>query len=230
MTSPSPFALPDDPTQSLACTRCGHLESRGGIILAVSGPEDEAEMMPVPTWSRRELATVRRARFAVYGLSDWTGPRSLGGFGTGRRGRLEHVDLVYVREHESPWLGVETSRNDDELDSNRELALRALMSALWLEVAFDMTDAEMSLSEEALILRTRHLSRGQERRTAASPAREVAIDVDARPVTFLLRGTGESWGAAARQDGLTPTLSARGIEPDAVVLERVRDLEPYLTA
>jgi len=74
-------------------------------------------------------------------------------------------------------------------------------------------------------------ARDAARRVAAVLPCELAIAVDGRPRRFRPARYGERWAAVAELDDsceLTVMITADGIPPEAVALDRVTDIEPYL--
>lgn len=64
----------------------------------------------------------------------------------------------------------------------------------------------------------------------AVPDEIVEIAVDATPVLFELWRNGETWCAAGRYNELGIVLEAHKLQPAAVALGRVFDIEPYIAS
>jgi len=216
---------PDHPGEgehrAVVCRRCGHEVAMGVWYGGVGQPMDP---QPPADWWRERVDTMRwvfaEARFPVYGLATWEGERCWTGHGTSL-GRVTDVSLGFGGR---PGVVVDTSSvgapdsHERELERKLlELATPRITAAAWQR----LSPAALTVLMEQDLLRAGA-------RVAAVVAREHAIRVDGRPESFLTGRCGDGWAAVATLEDVTVTITAYQVAPEAVALERVTDVEPYV--
>ncbi|MEA2465979.1 MAG: hypothetical protein QOJ57_105 [Thermoleophilaceae bacterium] len=223
------FELPGggmEPSPVLACAVCGHEEPVPTFfgVSDAAGDDDWSEVEEddeamAPLGRAGAAAALSKVDFPVYAMAG-AEPR-LTGLGS-QGSSVTEVDIAHGTPEDESWLLVSVERGP-EMDSEAALARRALETAL-MDAGEAWPD---DMSEAALTLWLHARERDTRRAAASAEMEQLAVSVDGAPVEFRLVRSGRSWAAAARiGDDLGVTLSARGVEPSAVALERVRDLRP----
>jgi hypothetical protein len=205
------------PSSVLVCVVCGHEEPIPTFFGASGGdwddtPDDEVEMASHRT-PPRALAGVDFPVYAIGGRD-----ARLGGYGSSSAG-IDSVDVAHGSPEDGPWIVVSTERGQ-QMESDATVAREALGNAL------SSTDEPWphDLSEAALSLWLHTRDRDRRRLAAEAPLEPIALPVDGSPVEFQLVRSGEHWAAAARvADDLGVTVSACGIDPSDLALERMRN-------
>jgi hypothetical protein len=213
--------------RAVVCRRCGHQVEMGTWY---ARPGDGSEMNPQPPddWWRERVAAMRlvfaEAQFPIYGLADWKDERSWRGHGTSL-GRVNQVTLAFGGRSS---VVVETCCERAAESHERRLA-RALEQLLTPSPS-DEAWERLSPAALTVVIEQDRLRAGG--RVAAVGTHELTIPVDGRPRRFLSGRYGEHWAAVTTlaDEELTVTITADEIAPEAVALEPVRDIEPYLRA
>ena len=216
------------------CARCGHRIGLGVPLTAVS-----ADAVPDPVRSRHDepvgadRAVFARAAFPVYGVAGWRGVRRWAGHGTtwsdGDTG--DRVDEVVLGHGPIGGPAVEVGTAHQEYVDTDARRLHALLTPLAADAL--MPAAWNEASPFATALQLEHVWAGAAERAAAAEPYDRTIRVDDEPKRFLAATLDDAWVALTtlgEQDGLmlTVEISARGLPPEPLALERVRDVEPYL--
>jgi hypothetical protein len=233
------------PERMIVCRRCGH------EALAYLGPRPPKPEIPpeleeplqkagqflggivkfaVDKWQDYAL----EVDFPVYGLSpSWTGARSVAGFSTSGLGRAYSVELLHgdTELPTAPVVLVETMREEEERLTADELVVAMLERGLeTLDARSDAEPTPSGLSDPAhqLIEHLRELSgkHAVARRAAVAEQRKTTINVDDKPVEFLVaEGEGLSAAAAAIGELDISILTTNG-SIDDLALRRV-ELSDY---
>jgi hypothetical protein len=210
-----------EPSPVLVCAVCGHEEQMPTFIGLSTGGEDweDVEGDVEPLLGRAgAAAAVSGVDFPVYSVAGWepklTGIGSVGAVVT-------DIDIAHGMPESERWLTVSTVR-ERAMDSGAAIAREALQLTLRTRDEPWPDD----LSEAALTLWLRSRERELRQAAAAAPTERVALTVEGSPVEFELVRSGEDWAAAARlaDDELGVTISARGVDPSGIALERIPDL------
>lgn len=182
---------------------------------------------PPDDWRQQRADAMRHvfaaARFPVYGLTAWEGERSWAGHGEGVRG-VHDIELAHTGRGS---VIVETSaEKHPESDERRlERALEPLATPPLPDEAWQ----RLSPAALTVLMEQHELHAGE--RVAAVVMHELTIAVDGRPRRFLAGRCGDGWAAIATlgdRPALTVTITADQISPEAIALERIRNIEPYL--
>jgi ribosomal protein L37E len=205
------------PTPTVVCRRCGHEEREGTFYAATSGPATSAPPAAEALRARRALVRdhVRMALsdvgFPVFAAAGR--PCSYGGSSTG-----DAVTDSVTIDHGAE-LSVCTSAEGRVWTGVRELAREALEQRLPDEGSGPWAEA----SHAALTLWCAASERRRRQRAAAAEARVQPFRVDGAVHVFELVGNGERWAAAGWLGELIVTITAEGVAPEAVELERLAD-------
>jgi hypothetical protein len=213
--------------RAVVCLRCGHQAAMGTWY---ASPGDGSEMDPQPPgdWWRERVDAMRwvfaEADFPIYGLAGWKGERSWRGHGTSL-GRVTQVTLAFGGLAN---VVVETCR-ERATESHERLLERALEQLL---TPSPSGDAWRRLSPAALTVLMEHDQLRAGERVAAVVTHELTIPLQRGRRRFLAGRHGERWAAVTTlsDEELTVTITADRIAPEAVALERVSDIEPFLRA
>ncbi len=207
-----------DPTPVVVCRVCGHEEVEGSIM-RLAAPDNAP---PPDPEALRAAAELRRDHVRM-ALTDLPFPvfaaagRHPEYDGSGSRGN----EPTSIRISHGEALSVETSVDELRLRSDREQARQALEHLLWdvgLRSRFpdDASDAAVSLWFAA--------RRREGQQAAARAAGHSAVfRVDGRSEVFEVVESGERWAAFGWLGEVAVTITARGIDPESVVLERLED-------
>lgn len=227
----------EEERSGLRCVSCGQPASDEGFVaIAIGETTDEAEdgdaavaAEPPPEWlertKREGRGAFRKAKFAVYGVASWEGPRFYSG--SSRSGRrltsvsLRHGDL-YAR---GPYVDVETSARAEDWRSDRELCRDALASML-LSGSSAAPGVERSHSAMSLWFAGRE--REHRERAARAAAATTEIAVDGEPVPFYMLADEGRWTACGRVGAVRIVVSAADVPATAVELATITDPAPYL--
>lgn len=160
-------------------------------------------------------ARVGDLRFDIYRVAGWRGARRVSSV-VGARA----VAVIHTPPQPSPvWVEVETRLIDDDLVSSQpevEVAA-ALEEVLW----FDVPSERQSLRDDADASRIVDANIAIERRVQRARRRRLRLAVDGAPVELAAVGDSNAWAALGRVGGVAVRISARGVEPSSVALERV---------
>ena len=161
-------------------------------------------------------------RFPIYGLANWNDERSWSGHGTSL-GRVDQLTLAFGSR---PSVVVETC--SERTSERHETRLERALEQLLIQSPSDAAWQRLSPAALTVLIEQDRLRAGE--RVATVVTQEFTIPVDNHPRRFLLGRYGEHWAAVTTlvDQELTVTITADEIAPEAVALESVRDIEPYL--
>jgi hypothetical protein len=218
----------------VVCRRCGHEEAEGGISRygSTAGEEDDtASDDRVARWRAEQrahrwqinLMTLRAVRFPIYAADGW--PVQISG------GHLDGEEQTSVRiahfqsEHadllgDPPSLTVDTSiqaLHEPELELARQELERLVQDEVNRPFSPGLSDAAITLAFRTLSRRCRAIAL-----TAA--ASEVDIQVDGAPASFhCLTAASGRWVAIRRHHDITITITSRGPGPQTLAIDPIAD-------
>jgi hypothetical protein len=200
-----------------ACPECGLGFTSWGMTAALrEGPEAPEDRTRREEAERRHRADALRAvaerTFPLHGLdAAWTGRRWLGGWGA-HDGRVDRVTLGHgdAWDATAPLVRVETHRDDDPWT--------------WRDTAQGLAFGLFHDTGE-------HTERHRDPYGPGEPPSwwdPVGLVVDGVPTPLRLLRSGAQWIAVGATGGHVLAVTARHVEPAAVRLVQVTDVEPYL--
>jgi hypothetical protein len=223
----------DEAREELACRACGHSEGTPSCYAAWDAEaegEDRSDVQAddlgmnhaFPTEAAAALAEAQAA-FSVFGVAEWRGPRSIGGWGSSGD-RIDSITLIHgpVGTGAEPHIDVQTEFAEVAVFGLEEAARQRLSESL------HEGGACPALSEEALALWLHEQHRAYQAVAAAAEPCTETITVGGEPSGFTCVVTAGRWAAAAEHGNLRLLVAGAGLRPGDVRLEVVSDGQLYI--
>jgi hypothetical protein len=218
----------------VVCRRCGHEEAEGGISRygSTAGKEDDtANDERVARWRAEQrahrwqinLMTLRAVRFPIYAADGW--PVQISG------GHLDgeeqtSVRIAHFQSEDADRLGDPPSLTvDTSIQALHEPELKLARQELERLVQDEVNRPfSPGLSDAAITLAFRTLSRRCRATALTAAASEVDIQIDGAPGSFhCLTAVSGRWVAIRRHHDITITITSRGPGPQTLAIDPIAD-------
>jgi hypothetical protein len=211
----------------VSCSACGHEELMARSLHGEL-PEDP-DPPEVIAASRLEMERrhkqdrhrfLEQVDFPIYAAARWP-RRFTGGVREGDAPLSASVEHGARGDEAGPAFSIETEREDPDW---REFRSEVAWARQTLEFAVSADETEWPRRSDAGTAIWRASRQREHARTALTASREVLeFEIDDTPRRFACLSTGERWVAVGRAGDLRLTITARGVDPSQLRLERVSD-------